>query len=133
MSLLPHKETVLKEVKEVKSLFASRTFLAICFTAIASLAPIVGVAIKEGRLSVDNSVQIVLVIAGAGMATVGRASANNSLVYTEDWMIGANKSDFLPLPVEEGEHIEGFINNAGVASVETNNESGIASVSEQVD
>lgn len=117
MSLLPAKETVLKEVKEVKSLFASKTFLAICFTAIASLAPLVGVAVKEKKLSVDNAVQIVLVLAGAGTAAVGRASANNSLVYTPDGLPGMNKADVLPLPVEQGERVEGIINNSGVASV----------------
>lgn len=111
------KETVLKEVKEVKSLFASKTFLAICFTAIASLAPLIGAAVKEKKLSVDNAVQIVLVLAGTGTAVIGRATANNSLVYTPDGVPGMNKSDFEPLPVEEGEPIEGIINDSGVASV----------------
>lgn len=118
MSLLPPKEIVLKEVKEVKSLFASKTFLAVCFTAIASLAPLIGVAIKENKLSVDNAVQIVLVLAGAGTAVVGRAAANNSLVYTPNGLPGINKEDVLPVPeAQQGEYIEGVINNVGVASV----------------
>lgn len=118
MSISPPKDTVLKEVKEIKSLFASKTFLAICFTAIASLAPLVGQAVKEKKLSVDNAVQIVLVLAGTGTAVVGRVGANNSLVYTPEGVPGMNKTDFLPLPVEEGEPIEGLINESGVASVE---------------
>lgn len=109
---------ILKEVKEVKSLFLSKTFLAICFTTVAALAPLVGNAIKEKKLSVDNSVQIVLVLTGAGTAIVGRASANGSLVYTPDGIPGANKSDVLPAPqAEQGEAIEGTINDVGVAAV----------------
>lgn len=116
-------QSVLKEVREIKSLFASKTFLAICFTAIASLAPLVGVAIKEKKLTVDNAVQIVLVLAGTGTAVVGRAAANGSLVYTPDGVPGMNRSDFEPLPVEDGEPIEGLINESGVASIEPNSNS----------
>ncbi len=111
------QSSTLKEVKEIKSLFASKTFLAICFTAIASLAPLIGVAVKEKKLSVDNAVQIILVLAGTGTAVVGRAAANNSLVYTPDGIPGMNRSDFEPLPVEEGESFEGVINQSGIASV----------------
>ena len=109
---------LLKEITEVKSLFTSKTFLAICFTTIAAIAPLVGSAIKDKKLPVDNAVQIVLVLTGAGAATVGKAASNNSLTYTPDWMAGLNKSDVLPLPVEQGEPIEGVINNSGIASVE---------------
>lgn len=125
---------ILKEVKEVKSLFLSKTFLAICFTTVAALAPIVGSAVKENKLSVDNAVQIVLVLTGAGTAVVGRAAANNSLVYTPNGIPGTNKADVLPAPeAEQGDSIEGTINNAGVAAVSSTDSIELGTIDHLVD
>ena len=119
VELAPLKQgSLLKEVTEVKSLFLSKTFLAICFTAIAALAPLIGSAVKEKKLTVDNAVQIVLILSGVGVTTVARGTANNSLVTTPDWLPGLNKDDILPLPVEEGKSVIGMVNEAGIASVE---------------
>jgi uncharacterized membrane protein YqaE (UPF0057 family) len=76
-----------------KSLFASQTFWAIVFTTTASIAPIVGNAVKEGKLTVDQSVNIVLVLCGVGGAVVGRVQAKDA-IYTPDWAPGPNQSDF---------------------------------------
>lgn len=76
-----------------KSLFASKTFWAIVFTTTASIAPIIGNAVKQGQLTVDQSVNIVLVLCGVGGAVVGRVQAKEA-VYTPNWAPGPNQSDF---------------------------------------
>ncbi len=76
-----------------KSLLASKTFWAIVFTTTASIAPIVGNAVKEGKLTVDQSVNIVIILCGVGGAVVGRVQAKDA-IYTPDWAPGPNQSDF---------------------------------------
>lgn len=76
-----------------KSLFKSRTFWGIVFTAVAAIAPIVGGAIQERTLSVDRAVNIVIILCGAGGAVAGRVQAEDA-VYTPDWAPGPNSTDF---------------------------------------
>jgi len=80
-----------------KSLFQSRTFWGVALTAVAAIAPVVGAAVKEGRLSVDQAVNIVIVLCGAGSAVAGRVQAKDA-VYTPDWAPGPNRSDFPEAP-----------------------------------
>ncbi|WP_017717211.1 hypothetical protein [Kamptonema formosum] len=76
-----------------KSLFQSKTFWGIVFATTAAIAPIVGSAVKEGKLTVDHTVNIVIILCGAGGAVVGRVQAKEA-VYTPNWAPGPNQSDF---------------------------------------
>src|SRR5512136_1128446 len=75
-----------------KSLFQSKTFWGIVFATTASIAPIVGNAVKEGKLTVDHTVNIVIILCGAGGAVAGRVQAKEA-VYTPNWAPGPNQSD----------------------------------------
>ena len=76
-----------------KSLFKSKTFWGIVFATTASIAPIVGNAVKEGKLTVDHTVNIVIILCGAGGAVAGRVQAKEA-VYTPNWAPGPNQSEF---------------------------------------
>jgi formaldehyde-activating enzyme involved in methanogenesis len=77
----------------VKSIFSSKTFWGAVLTAVAGIAPIVGEAVEEGKLSVDQTVNIVVILATTGTAVIGRVQANESLVYTPNGLPGPNKED----------------------------------------
>ncbi|GET40821.1 hypothetical protein MiSe_56330 [Microseira wollei NIES-4236] len=77
----------------VKSIFSSKTFWSAVLTAVAGIAPIVGKAVEEKKLSVDNAVNIVIILASTGTAVIGRVQANDSLVYTPKGLPGPDKQD----------------------------------------
>ncbi|MFB2917472.1 MULTISPECIES: hypothetical protein [Aerosakkonema] len=84
-------QPILSETKS-KSIFASKTFWAAALTAVAAIAPIVGEAVKEKKITVDRTVNIVIILATTGATLAGRVQAENS-VYTPNWLPGPNKSD----------------------------------------
>ena len=76
-----------------KSIFASRTFWAAVFTAIAAIAPIVGKAVENRKFTVDATVNIVIILCGAGGTVVGRVQAKDS-IYTPNGLPGPDRADF---------------------------------------
>lgn len=78
-----------------KSIFASKTFWGAAFTALAAIAPIVRNALEEQKLTIDETVKIVVILCGTGATVAGRVQAKDSL-YTPDWVPGPNKSDAEP-------------------------------------
>jgi|GEM_PF-5779804 hypothetical protein len=88
----PQKPTKLSS-NTAKSLFHSKTFWGIFFATTASIAPILGNAVKEGKLTVDHTVNIVIILCGAGGAVAGRVQAKEA-IYTPNWAPGPNKSDY---------------------------------------
>lgn len=79
---------------KIKSIFHSKTFWGAVCTCIAGIAPIVGNAVKENHLSVDATVNIVIILATTGATVAGRVQANDTLVFTPDTLPGPNKADF---------------------------------------
>jgi formaldehyde-activating enzyme involved in methanogenesis len=77
----------------VKSIFSSKTFWGAVLTAVAGIAPIVGKAVEQKKLSVDNAVNIVIILATTGTTVIGRVQANESLVYTPNGLPGPNQED----------------------------------------
>lgn len=75
-----------------KSIFASKTFWGAAFTAIAAIAPIVGTAVEQNKLTVDHTVKIVIILCGTGATLAGRVQAKEG-VYTPEWAPGPNKPE----------------------------------------
>jgi hypothetical protein len=78
-----------------KSIFASKTFWGAAFTAMAAIAPIVGTAVEQNKLTVDHTVKIVVILCGTGATLAGRVQAKDE-VYTPDWAPGPNKPSVEP-------------------------------------
>ncbi|MCL1463243.1 hypothetical protein [Argonema galeatum] len=76
-----------------KSIFESKTFWGAALTALAAIAPIIGDAVSKHELSVQHTVNIVIILATTGATVAGRVQAE-SPVFTPDGFPGPNKSDF---------------------------------------
>lgn len=76
-----------------KSIFSSKTFWGAALTAVAAIAPILGDAVRKHELSVQHTVNIVIILATTGATVAGRVQAESS-IYTPDGLPGPNKSDF---------------------------------------
>jgi hypothetical protein len=74
-----------------KSIFASKTFWGIVFTAVAAIAPIVGEQIDSHKFQAKEVAQIVVILCGAASAIVGRVDAGS--VYTPKFLPGPNKPE----------------------------------------
>jgi hypothetical protein len=76
----------------LKSIFVSKTFWGIVFTAVAAIAPIVGEKIDSPRgLQAKDAAQIVVILCGAASAVIGRVDAGS--VYTPDCLPGPDKPE----------------------------------------
>jgi uncharacterized membrane protein (DUF441 family) len=73
----------------LKSIFASKTFWGIVFTAVAAIAPIVGEKIDAQKFQAKDAAQIVVILCGAASAIIGRVDAGS--VYTPKFLPGPNK------------------------------------------
>jgi uncharacterized membrane protein (DUF441 family) len=75
-----------------KSIFASKTFWGIVFTAVAAIAPIVGEKIDSPEgFQAKDAAQIVVILCGAASAIIGRVDAGS--VYTPKFLPGPNKPE----------------------------------------
>ncbi|WP_404788879.1 hypothetical protein [Altericista sp. CCNU0014] len=72
-----------------KSIFASKTFWGVVFTAVAAIAPIVGEKIDAHQFLAKDAAQIVVILCGAASAIIGRVDAGS--VYTPKYLPGPNK------------------------------------------
>jgi hypothetical protein len=72
-----------------KSIFASKTFWGIVFTAVAAIAPTVGEKIDAHQFQAKDAAQIVVILCGAASAIIGRVDAGS--VYTPKFLPGPNK------------------------------------------
>jgi hypothetical protein len=72
-----------------KSIFASKTFWGVVFTAVAAIAPILGEKIDDNQFKAKDMAQIVVILCGAASAVVGRVDAGS--VYTPKFLPGPNK------------------------------------------
>jgi hypothetical protein len=73
----------------LKSIFVSKTFWGIVFTAVAAIAPIVGEKIDAHQFQAKDAAQIVVILCGAASAIIGRVDAGS--VYTPKYLPGPNK------------------------------------------
>jgi hypothetical protein len=80
------------EQSSAKSIFVSKTFWGVVFTAIAAIAPIVGDKIDAHEFKAKDAAQIIVILCGAASAIAGRVDAGS--VYTPKGCMGPNKSDF---------------------------------------
>lgn len=75
-----------------KSIFVSKTFWGIVFTAVAAIAPIVGEKIDSTEgFQAKDAAQIVVILCGAASAVIGRVDAGS--VYTPDCLPGPDKPE----------------------------------------
>jgi hypothetical protein len=74
-----------------KSIFASKTFWGVVFTAVAAIAPIVGEKIDSHTFQAKDAAQIVVILCGAASAIIGRVDAGS--VYTPKFLPGPNKPE----------------------------------------
>jgi hypothetical protein len=72
-----------------KSIFVSKTFWGIVFTAVAAIAPIVADKIDHNNFQAKDAAQIVVILCGAASAVIGRVDAGS--VYTPKCLPGPNK------------------------------------------
>lgn len=73
-----------------KSIFASKTFWGIAFTAVAAIAPMVGTKIDSKQaFKATDVAQIVVILCGAATAIIGRVDAGS--VHTPKYLPGPNK------------------------------------------
>ncbi|MBD2041317.1 hypothetical protein [Microcoleus sp. FACHB-672] len=84
----PVNESALSTHK-AKSIFASKTFWGVVFTTVAAIAPILGNAVKEQKLTVDATVNIVIILCGSGATVAGRVQATQP-IYTPQGLPGPN-------------------------------------------
>jgi hypothetical protein len=75
----------------LKSIFVSKTFWGIVFTAVAAIAPIVGDKIDHRNFQAKDAAQIVVILCGAASAIIGRVDAGS--VYTPDFLPGPDKPE----------------------------------------
>jgi hypothetical protein len=75
-----------------KSIFVSKTFWGVMFTAIAAIAPVVGDKIDAREFKAKDAAQIIVILCGAASAIAGRVDAGS--VYTPKGCMGPNKNDF---------------------------------------
>jgi hypothetical protein len=75
----------------LKSIFVSKTFWGIVFTAVAAIAPIVGEKIDTHNFQAKDAAQIVVILCGAASAVIGRVDAGS--VYTPDCLPGPDKPE----------------------------------------
>jgi hypothetical protein len=74
-----------------KSIFASKTFWGIIFTAVAAIAPIIGEKVDAHNFQAKDAAQIVVILCGAASAIIGRVDAGS--VYTPKFLPGPNKPE----------------------------------------
>jgi uncharacterized membrane protein (DUF441 family) len=74
-----------------KSIFASKTFWGIVFTAVAAIAPTVGEKIDARNFQAKDAAQIVVILCGAASAIIGRVDAGS--IYTPKFLPGPNKPE----------------------------------------
>jgi hypothetical protein len=73
-----------------KSIFVSKTFWGIVFTAVAAIAPAVAEKIDtKEKFQAKDAAQIVVILCGAASAIIGRVDAGS--VYTPKYLPGPNK------------------------------------------
>jgi uncharacterized membrane protein (DUF441 family) len=72
-----------------KSIFASKTFWGIVFTAVAAIAPIIGEKVDAHNFQAKDAAQIVVILCGAASAIIGRVDAGS--IYTPKFLPGPNK------------------------------------------
>lgn len=78
---------------KAKSLFATKTFQGAFLGFLGGLAPLIIPCFYQRRgMNEQEAIAFVGLLIVFGWALIGRAQ--NNPVYTEDWMPGANKSDF---------------------------------------
>jgi hypothetical protein len=73
----------------LKSIFVSKTFWGVVFTAVAAIAPIVGEKVDTHTFQAKDAAQIVVILCGAASAVIGRVDAGS--VYTPKCLPGPNK------------------------------------------
>lgn len=76
-----------------KSIFSSKTFWGAVLAGVASLVPVAIKDIKEGKITFEDTGQVILILCGVGTAIVGRVDAQVP-TYTPNALPGPNKSDF---------------------------------------
>ncbi len=75
-----------------KSIFASKTFWGVVFTAVAAIAPIVGEKVDSpSGFQAKDAAQIVVILCGAASAIIGRVDAGS--VYTPKFLPGPDKPE----------------------------------------
>jgi hypothetical protein len=75
-----------------KSIFASKTFWGVVFTAVAAIAPIVGEKVDSpSGFQAKDAAQVVVILCGAASAIIGRVDAGS--VYTPKFLPGPNKPE----------------------------------------
>jgi hypothetical protein len=74
----------------LKSIFASKTFWGVIFTAVAAIAPTLGEKIDAHTFQAKDVAQIVVILCGAASAIIGRVDAGS--VYTPKFLPGPNKT-----------------------------------------
>ena len=85
----------MSKLSSAKSLFVSKTFWGAIFTAIVAIAPTVGEAVDNRRISGKDIAEIVGIIAGAGVTIVGRTNAKTA-IFTPRGLPGPNKDSVSP-------------------------------------
>jgi hypothetical protein len=75
-----------------KSIFVSKTFWGVVFTAVAAIAPIIGEKVDSpSGFQAKDAAQIVVILCGAASAIIGRVDAGS--VYTPKFLPGPNKPE----------------------------------------
>lgn len=72
----------ISEVSPTKNIFASKTFWAAIFTAITAIAPIVGEAVDNRRISGEKAADIVVILSGTALTIIGRVQAKTAIQTT---------------------------------------------------
>lgn len=85
-----NKNRSITQVSSTKNIFLSTTFWAATIAAIAAIAPIIGEAYDNRRISGEKVADIIVIMSGAALTVIGRVQAK-TVIHTPRGLPGANK------------------------------------------